>query len=877
MPTPSHAKASVAIAPPAPQDAEQRQAGGDSKSDQVTIDNCPSADYHTIVAPVFISPNILCETFSAQCITATADIDKGEILIVEHAYCETADDASSDWLPGMMCAIAGDPCLYNALRPRKRIQPEASGPSGEKVPASELWAPEWVSVQGQDAVVFEHLKEKIVKNCELSSTRSVNVAILAKLVNLAEVVEEDSTQADTAGVTNVYRRGFTIADLDELTPKSSKTGSAKGTPNCFQDLTALARKLEKSLPGLVSDLRFHTLIATRKIKAGEALLLPATNHPEKSGASAFVQQRLDRYDDISARGLRVNEEMTRAGVLGFAGAGGLLYKDDADKNTQNEKKSTSGMDHVQGEVSKICAALELRASEDFGVRNFVASEDVTCATTELCALKTVEIGGLKNATDLNGKLAIIRHVGDVSLCKDAGDVKMAAVMADMSDFFEGRTKTFNPPTKILKRRNLVKSSCDAFKFTRSIWDILLLQRENEAKQVDLHLESDPGDDDEVICDLVGSTNDVALECSEGSYRDVTVLTEAEILAKFDDPATKIFSSGGEEFAVFHVDLISQDKRMQKTALQFFAKNKFHAQNLYKTYAGGSLPTRTSEKIIKIMGRQQGERIERGGIVLERDATKDEVARLQGANRLDEEELLQMQTQGKLMNAPPDDGVWLHVDDAGLPWATALDFVDNYHIDYRLVDKDFRKMGLGKRLLKRLQYDVGCVPPTSHVAGTAALAVSPPRPAIVTTWVLKLSRYGEWYRDVLGFHTPKQYGVAQHNGNELFNLLWIPPHVRATYFDTRVSDLHTIFPPSQTRHARQKRCVAKPPALPVIDFGGEEFDLAHDLWKLAKGKTNAEHRTMLHSMEFKKAVRDERNNKTSEVLAARLVAGGIGGA
>ncbi|CAD7928114.1 unnamed protein product [Amoebophrya sp. A25] len=152
-------------------------------------------------------------------------------------------------------------------------------------------------------------------------------------------------------------------------------------------------------------------------------------------------------------------------------------------------------------------------------------------------------------------------------------------------------------------------------------------------------------------------------------------------------------------------------------------------------------------------------------------------------------------------------------------AKALDYIDTLCIQFRLVDANFRGLGLGRILLERAQEEALLL--SAQLSAKSVSRVGPstqPRPYVVTTSILKLSRYGRWYEKELGFVPPRKYAIMQNIANTLFNQMWIPDHVRVQYFD--VAEVPLDRKPQKTYQAR--RVLARPSRQPFATFDADEF-------------------------------------------------------
>ncbi|CAD7928108.1 unnamed protein product [Amoebophrya sp. A25] len=98
-----------------------------------------SADFSTIIAPVYLSKKLEFETFSTLSVKATEPIDASEVLVVEHGYCDriSVEDDGMEMFQKSIFVVLGDPSLFNSLRPRSML---LLGNGSEQV-RGEVWQP----------------------------------------------------------------------------------------------------------------------------------------------------------------------------------------------------------------------------------------------------------------------------------------------------------------------------------------------------------------------------------------------------------------------------------------------------------------------------------------------------------------------------------------------------------------------------------------------------------------------------------------------------------------------------------------------------------------------------------------------------------------
>eukprot|EP00392_Amoebophrya_sp_AT5.2_P016734 g17030.t1 len=924
---------------------------GAASTTLVEFGSSPSTDYGTIVAPVYVSPSVHFETLSSAKATATAPIKAGEIIAIEHGYCEQWDDVESGvWMcRNMMAVILGDPWLYNALQPRKEV---ALGSKGVR---KDLWDREFLWQFLNDKNLAKHLQEKIDTSIDPTpkQTRSGERLALGVLLKLCRVPRA-VLKADRANCYVEVLHLLGLQDHLEVAMRDAGHGAK------WEALVRTGRVLESSLPGLVSDPYFGALFATEDIaKEEELFLCPLKNNADhlhvvefqkamqkadaclntgpatKAAFTDFILHRVTDYalqkETAWIRTVLRNQFLARHGVrrvrqmhLGAEHHDRKLEQVGKARNAwftfQVSRTWTDLPQRRYGDLCKEACAMsctgasddktlqhlygevDQRASEDFGVADFVKSADVIPSSQELSALQTVEIAGLENAPELNGKLAMVWNIGDdfstqpTPVPMDLNSAKLCVRICDLQKFVDGGSRNgfafdYNHlPMKVLKRSKVTKSATrDARQMISKIIESRtggsdFLTNRQLSSTTDYDMTRDPVDADNTQLDRFGCGADVAAELSHGLYQGVTAITPEEIATMFsctesdevtttkmsagtkDDDADggtggrgdefskpkfavrQKFQVGERDFVLFRADL--EDKRLQKTMLQMFVDNDFHPLNAFQAL-NHCLPPHFYETMKKLFGEKyarehytgainarregfeaphpaaealciaekQSEKIvailyyhvEKGGIALDRPASSDEIAAATGRDSGSQNK----KSWWEERTAAVVPGLWQHYFAADeimeypahagfcVPQISpltsgsqvlaprVLDYVDNFYLQYRLVDAAFRGLGLGTRLLRELQCAV-----VHHSHTTCA------RPAVLTTQVLQLIKYRDWYVEKLQFVPPKEYNIVQHVHNSVFNLIWIPEDVRKSTF---------------RKNDQYRRCMARPIKCPLAYF------------------------------------------------------------
>ncbi|CAD7947177.1 unnamed protein product [Amoebophrya sp. A120] len=366
--------------------------------------------------------------------------------------------------------------------------------------------------------------------------------------------------------------------------------------------------------------------------------------------------------------------------------------------------------------------------------------------------------------------------------------------------------------------------------------------------------------------------------AESSSSASATVTEESLL-----PPLVFLADEGDQFVVFEADPF-RDRSAQKTLLQLCVKNNFHAQPTFAVFNSDHIPRRTLENACKIFGdefagtlqkrqaaKQRAEQADtvlapqphlraffvadrasmrvvgflqyhvlEGGLALDRPATEEETAALRSRKgkkqlKYNKKALQELEEKDLLMSTlPPSNGVFFGDDESDVK---ALDFVDRYHIDYRLVDADFRHLGLGTKLLQRLRDLV-----LLRCAGLETDRKNSPRPAVVTTKILKFRNHAKWYMNLdrmdMEFELPARYAIGQHPGSEPFNLIWTPVDLKKRLFDAadRTIVASTLSCPDGSAQQNEKmpcRCLARATELPLANFHGGAFHYTLHSLRLAQ--------------------------------------------
>eukprot|EP00392_Amoebophrya_sp_AT5.2_P007822 g7841.t1 len=934
------------------------------RPDLVEFGSVPATDFGTLIAPVYVSSAVQFETLTSISAAAVRPIKRGEILVVEHGYCEVLDCGTKtkgggglpDMMQSMSTAILGDPWLYNALQPRKEVKVSAHEP------AEALWDARFLPLHNKD-VLLRHVLDKIKHNMEPGKFSSVAVqggSGADSGAAAAAATCEDFLQATAGGrlavmlklcrvpqhVTNADSANCAIAmtnlDLEDIGREMMPTATHDAhTAGKWLQLVRLGRNIAASLPGLASiNIHFGTLIATEDIAQGGELRLCTRVDQEQFAISektlrdvvllrvgggsceahtseailrhirAYVGLRKTAWFRVVLRNqflARHGYRLMRCMHIGDQhDGGGILKNPGKNRSPKVSVRKTAYLPLLTGRLwntlpserygdlcqqgrviatasgkeprsvaagdalMKLSGEVERRASEDFGVPNFVQSLHVIRGEDELCATQTVEIDGLQSATELNGKLMV---GPGAPLFPDA--VKLRVQICDHAQKGFEAPNLFSQfgyikglPLKVLKRSRVVKSTRDAASMLGQLARHLTGDDPNFRKPADYDMVEDPvNGGDEYMRDRASTNADVAAELAEGSlYKDVRAVSPEDVSALFslDEDRQRFsvrerFHAGEQEFVLFHGDL-ETDKGLQKSMLQLMVDEKFQAITAFMTLNHHIPQPRHFETMAKLPGDAEAakaglgaaateERIngthapwpaaqalciaekssgkvvgflhyalEPGGIALDRPATLDEMraaleqvddtakkAKPQSGSKNSVADHLYL-PEDQIMQCPPNNGFWAPFGGTCAP--KALDYVDNFHVHFQVVDGSHRGLGLGTKLLTQLQREVvehkECV---NRSAGTSSSAPAGARPAVLTTLVS--AKHQSWYEKELGFSPPRRYGIVQHAFSSLFNfnMLWIPERVRAEFFD----------------EPGQRRIMARPSRLPLARFDGVAFE------------------------------------------------------
>ena len=145
-----------------------------------------------------------------------------------------------------------------------------------------------------------------------------------------------------------------------------------------------------------------------------------------------------------------------------------------------------------------------------------------------------------------------------------------------------------------------------------------------------------------------------------------------------------------------------------------------------------------------------------------------------------------------MQVPSDNFAWIK-DDEKENTPAALDVVDDFYVQFRLVDQAMRGNGLGTALFEQLKLDA-----ENHADARNKW------PATISTNVLKFGKYKEWYDRKLGFVRPEKFEIVQVTSSADFNLMYVPKQLEGKF-------------------RRSKNILAKPCAAPLAKIDGPLFE------------------------------------------------------